>query len=284
MQSDFLGLILIAQGSISRDDLFAGLRRQSQTGEMLGEALVELGVLTAENLERGLAVQIGAPHFELSWVTEPMPEVPCELPEGLDVRLIYACEGLEIWGVRTPAGRAWLQERTREFDGEIGVYVLPDRAWREPKPERQEVALEPSQLEDAPLSAHEAIESLYESESLEAQLKALARGLHDMFAHISVASVDDNELKMVWQAGTEISVERFERCEPVEGWRVDEASEALRETIAAHGWRLAFGVETGLLGVIYAFDDDIDDPIVFQELTREFESAHKLLMERVNSG
>ena len=128
MQSDFLGLILIAQGSISRDDLFAGLRRQSQTGEMLGEALVKLGAMSESDLERALAVQIGAPRFEAEWIAEEPPEPPCEVPEGVDVRFIYGSEGLEIWGVRTPAGRAWLEKRAVVFQGKIGVYVLPDRA------------------------------------------------------------------------------------------------------------------------------------------------------------
>ena len=50
MQSDFLGLILVAQGAITREDLFAGLRRQTQSGEMLGQALIELGVLSEDAL------------------------------------------------------------------------------------------------------------------------------------------------------------------------------------------------------------------------------------------
>ena len=68
MQSDFLGLILVAQGAITREDLFAGLRRQTQSGEMLGQALIELGVLSEDALATAVAVQVGAPLFDADWL------------------------------------------------------------------------------------------------------------------------------------------------------------------------------------------------------------------------
>ena len=285
MQSDFLGLILVAQGAITREALFEGLRRQAQTGEMLGEALVKLDALTENHLERGLAVQIGAPIFEPEWLPAALPESPCRIPEDIDARLLYIAEGLEIWGIRTPAGRVWLESRTDDFDGEIGLYVLPDRAWKEATVGESVSAddVEPIPAKES-LSTHEAIERLYEAPELESLVVTLGLGLHDMFAHVGAGLVRDGEIDVCWTVGQALQAADFERCESVEGWEVQEASTALKETRGNYGWRLSFGVEDRLVAVFYVFDDEVDDPIVFQELTREFETAHKLLMERVNSG
>ena len=57
MQSDFLGLILVAQGVITREGLFAGLRHQKHSGEMLGQALIELGLLSEEALASAVAMR-----------------------------------------------------------------------------------------------------------------------------------------------------------------------------------------------------------------------------------
>ena len=286
MQSDFLGLILVAQGAISRDQLYAGLRRQSQTGEMLGEALVQLGALSSTALEKGLAVQIGAPQFAPEWIAEEVESSVVDVPNGLDVRLIYRQERLEIWGVRTPAGRTWLEERAAEFDGDLGMYVLPDRAWKATTAQDPVGDAEIGVDDDAQeaLSPHVAIEKFYEAGDLTGLCSAMGRGLHDMFALVSVALWEPEGLHLCWQSPGGLSLDEFESGEPVIGWQIDDASSKLIEGLAKHGWRLSFGGENGLVTVIYALDNEIDDPIVFQDLTSEFESAYKLLMERVISG
>ena len=286
MQSDFLGLILVAQGAITREHLYAGLRRQAQTGEMLGEALINLSALTENALERGLALQIGAPAFEPEWLVEPLPEPPCQVPDDIDARLLHCTEGLEIWGVRTLAGRVWLESRVDEFEGEIGLYVLPDRAWIEDSDDSLESgsgADEQGLVRDS-LSMHEAIERLYEASSMEELIVTLGRGLHDMFRHVSAGLVADGTIDICWSAGNALQASAFEFCDVVEGWEVQVASAECKDGRGEHGWRLSFGSDGRLISVVYVVDDEVDDPIVFQELTREFETAHKLLMERVNSG
>ena len=120
MQSDFLGLILVAQGAITREDLFAGLRRQTQSGEMLGQALIGLGVLSEDALADAVAVQVGAPLFDADWLVEwSYPSFHARSPEDLDIKILHCAEGVEIWGVRTPSGRIWLEERASSFEGRL---------------------------------------------------------------------------------------------------------------------------------------------------------------------
>ena len=286
MQSDFLGLILVAQGAITREDLFAGLRRQTQSGEMLGQALIELGVLSEDALATAVAVQVGAPLFDADWLVVELPELPCEVPQELDIKILHCAEGVEVWGVRTPAGRIWLEERASSFEGQLGVYVLPDSLW-EVVPARPEDALEesvPTEEDDGPLQMHTAIEGFYEATDFSGLARTLSRGLGDMFSSVSAALEGPSGFEQLWMNDEGLEVQRFESGESAEGWLIAEASAGLKSDVAPHGWRLQFGSQAPDNLVIYVFDQAIDDPMVLDELTREFESAHKLLMERVISG
>ena len=286
MQSDFLGLILVAQGAITREDLFAGLRRQTQSGEMLGRALIGLGVLSEDALADAVAVQVGAPLFAADWLVNELPELPCEVPEELDLKILHLAEGVEIWGVRTPSGRIWLEERASSFEGALGIYVLPDRLWEltPENPEETSVESDFAEESDGPLQMHAAIEGFYEATDFVSLAKTLSRGLGDMFSSVSAALEGQSGLEPLWMAGEGLQVQRFESVETVEGWVIAEASPELKSEVAPHGWRLQFCGQTPDKLVIYVFDQEIDDPMVLDELTREFESAHKLLMERVISG
>ena len=286
MQSDFLGLILVAQGAITREDLFAGLRRQTQSGEMLGRALVGLGVLSEDALAAAVAVQVGAPLFAADWLVSELPELPCEVPEELDLKILHLAEGVEIWGVRTPSGRNWLEDRASSFEGALGIYVLPDRLWEltPENPEDTSVESDFTEESDGPLQMHAAIEGFYEATDFVGLAKTLSRGLGDMFSSVSAALEGQSGLEELWLKGEGLAVQDFEDGQTVEGWVVAEASPELKSEVGPHGWRLQFCGQTPDKLVIYVFDQEIDDPMVLDELTREFESAHKLLMERVISG
>ncbi|HET7343922.1 MAG TPA: type II secretion system protein GspE, partial [Methylomirabilota bacterium] len=69
-----LGEILVQEGHTTPDVVERALVRTQATGELLGEALVALGAVTAEDVLRAVAVQHGLPYL-----------APDELPSALPV-------------------------------------------------------------------------------------------------------------------------------------------------------------------------------------------------------
>ena len=69
-----LGEILIREGLITREQLQRGLVRQREIGKRLGESLVELGYLSEEELLNALARQFSLPQLSLSSIAiSPLP-------------------------------------------------------------------------------------------------------------------------------------------------------------------------------------------------------------------
>jgi type IV pilus assembly protein PilB len=60
-----LGSVLVQRGIITEAQLARTIRRHEETGQMLGEALLDLGYVTAEDIARALSEQLGIPFFEL---------------------------------------------------------------------------------------------------------------------------------------------------------------------------------------------------------------------------
>jgi hypothetical protein len=54
-----LGALLVAQGVVDGGDLDHGLRAQAETGQPLGETLLELGLICRPELDRAVAWQSG---------------------------------------------------------------------------------------------------------------------------------------------------------------------------------------------------------------------------------
>jgi hypothetical protein len=54
-----LGAVLVAQGAIDRSDIDQALTIQAETGERLGETLLELGLICRPELDRAMASQSG---------------------------------------------------------------------------------------------------------------------------------------------------------------------------------------------------------------------------------
>jgi len=50
----FLGQVLVELGMITNNDLNTALEKQKSTGQRLGEVLIAMGVLTPEQLEKAL--------------------------------------------------------------------------------------------------------------------------------------------------------------------------------------------------------------------------------------
>ena len=61
--------ILIETGTVTEDQVRAGLVRQRETGTRIGEALVELGAATEEDIGWALSRQLGIPFIDLSPTT-----------------------------------------------------------------------------------------------------------------------------------------------------------------------------------------------------------------------
>jgi len=69
-----LGENLIRDGLITRDQLQRGLVRQREIGKRVGDSLVELGYLSEEELLNALARQFALPHLSLSSISlSPLP-------------------------------------------------------------------------------------------------------------------------------------------------------------------------------------------------------------------
>ena len=69
-----LGEILVREGLITRDQLQRGLVRQKEIGKRLGDSLVELGYLSEEELLNALARQFALPQLSLSSISlSPLP-------------------------------------------------------------------------------------------------------------------------------------------------------------------------------------------------------------------
>ena len=69
-----LGEIMIREGLITRDQLQRGLVRQREIGKRLGDSLVELGYLSEEKLLNALARQFALPQLSLSSISlSPLP-------------------------------------------------------------------------------------------------------------------------------------------------------------------------------------------------------------------
>jgi Type II secretion system (T2SS), protein E, N-terminal domain len=88
-----IGELLVAQGTISEDQLRAGLLEQKRTGRRLGEVLVELGVLGERDFLKTLAGQLEIPLVDLRTVT-PEPEALARIPESTSIATLITAKML----------------------------------------------------------------------------------------------------------------------------------------------------------------------------------------------
>jgi type IV pilus assembly protein PilB len=80
--SNWLGGVLVEQGSITQEQLDEALAQQQESGGRLGEVLISQGALREVALARGLAQQLDLPLIDLRLRT-PQPEALALLPEPL---------------------------------------------------------------------------------------------------------------------------------------------------------------------------------------------------------
>jgi type IV pilus assembly protein PilB len=77
-----IGEMLVAEGTITKDELTQGLLKQAGTGRRLGEVLVEMGALGERDFLQALSVQLEIPLVDLRSAT-PEPEALACIPEAM---------------------------------------------------------------------------------------------------------------------------------------------------------------------------------------------------------
>ena len=90
-----LGELMMSRGLISMEDLERGLQAQRSSGRRLGETLVDLGVVSRLDLARVLADQLGVPFADLD--ARPPDVMVANLISG-DVARRYRAVPVERWG------------------------------------------------------------------------------------------------------------------------------------------------------------------------------------------
>jgi type IV pilus assembly protein PilB len=90
-----LGELMLSRGLISMEDLERGLQAQRSTGRRLGETLVDLGVVSRLDLARVLADQLGVPFADLD--ARPPDVMVAGLISG-EVARRYRALPVERWG------------------------------------------------------------------------------------------------------------------------------------------------------------------------------------------
>lgn len=77
-----LGEILVEEGLLKDDQLQDALKRQKETGELIGEALVKLGYITEFNIALVLAKQFGLPYLNAALYSVPAEAIEV-VPRGM---------------------------------------------------------------------------------------------------------------------------------------------------------------------------------------------------------
>src|ERR1041384_3303077 len=90
-----LGEVLVEERLISRDQLQAALRRQTETGRPLGKILLEMGVVNEESLVEAVSRQLGVPYIDLV-AFPPSASVATLIPKDIAQR--HASVPVEVDG------------------------------------------------------------------------------------------------------------------------------------------------------------------------------------------
>ncbi len=78
----FLGEVLIDNDKITRQQLNIALKEQKQTGELMGNVLVRLGMITGKDLSWAMAESVDIPYIDLSQ-TQVQPDAVTKIPKDM---------------------------------------------------------------------------------------------------------------------------------------------------------------------------------------------------------
>jgi hypothetical protein len=236
-----LGLILVREGLITRPQLYDALRLQRQNNRLLGTCLLSLGYVEADRLLAILAKQLAVPALPRGLLIrasqEAVRRVPAEVAHRLRI-VPYSWDG-EMLGVAVADGRVLnhLHEVALHAKAAIGAYVAleteieetlgklypgtkgaatpPPLAGRARPPtlsvaqapastapqRRATVATPPSFPAVEKCTLYEAVERIYEAETVRSVGRAVAQALLNYFARVVVFERLNTNFKVVAYGG-----------------------------------------------------------------------------------
>jgi len=129
-----LGDILIESVLVSKDELEQALRRQEQTGEPLGKAIVNLGYLSEYELLEALSKQLDVPYLTLSNYllnAEIAKLIPEEMAKKYMVIPLFKIEKTLTVGINDPTNIVALDEVSRYTGYEVEPVLCADNEIKE---------------------------------------------------------------------------------------------------------------------------------------------------------
>jgi len=129
-----LGDILIESVLVSKDELEQALRRQEQTGEPLGKAIVNLGYLSEYELLEALSKQLDVPYLTLSNYllnAEIAKLIPEEMARKYMVIPLFKIEKTLTVGINDPTNIVALDEISRHTGYEVEPVLCADHEIKE---------------------------------------------------------------------------------------------------------------------------------------------------------
>lgn len=129
-----LGDILIESVLVSKDELEQALRRQEQTGEPLGKAIVNLGYLSEYELLEALSKQLDVPYLTLSNYllnAEIAKLIPEEMARKYMVIPLFKIEKTLTVGINDPTNIVALDEISRYTGFEVEPVLCADKEIKE---------------------------------------------------------------------------------------------------------------------------------------------------------
>ena len=129
-----LGDILIESVLVSKDELEQALRRQEQTGEPLGKAIINLGYLSEYELLEALSKQLDVPYLTLNnYMLKP--EIAKLIPEEMARKYmtipLFKIENTLTVGINDPTNIMALDEISRETGHEVEPVLCSDKEIKE---------------------------------------------------------------------------------------------------------------------------------------------------------
>lgn len=129
-----LGDILVESVLVSKDELEQALRRQEQTGEPLGKAIVNLGYLSEYELLEALSKQLDVPYLTLSNYllnAEIAKLIPEEMARKYLVIPLFKIEKTLTVGINDPTNIVALDEVSRHTGYEVEPVLCADNEIKE---------------------------------------------------------------------------------------------------------------------------------------------------------
>ncbi|HEX2164453.1 MAG TPA: DUF4388 domain-containing protein, partial [Thermoanaerobaculia bacterium] len=98
---EYLGELLVRHGHLSVDELNAAVRRQEETGKLVGRILVDAGTVSEEDLQALLQIKVRESIYDLfTWSEGRFEFLDGQLPEKSMVGCEFDVTGIVLEGVR----------------------------------------------------------------------------------------------------------------------------------------------------------------------------------------